>query len=36
MHALTAVGTNDGETRQAACPAPGHPLLTRLDEVQLE
>ena len=35
MHALTAVGTNDGETDQSRLPAPEHPLLTRLDEVQL-
>ena len=35
MHALTALGTNDGETDQSRLPAPEHPLLTRLDEVQL-
>jgi hypothetical protein len=35
MHALTALGANDGETDQSRLPAPDHPLLTKLDEVQL-
>jgi hypothetical protein len=35
MHALTARGTNHGGTSESRLPAPEHPLLTRLDEIQL-
>lgn len=35
MHTLAAAGANDGEANNARLPAPEHPLLTRLDDVQL-
>jgi hypothetical protein len=35
MHALTAHGANDADTSESRLPAPEHPLLTRLDEIQL-
>lgn len=35
MHALTAAGSNDGDTEETRLPAPEHPLLTRLGEVEL-
>ena len=35
MHALTAAGSNDGDTEETRLPAPEQPLLTRLGEVEL-
>jgi hypothetical protein len=35
MHALTALGVNEGDTEETRLPPPEQPLLTRLDEPQL-
>ena len=35
MHALTALGSNQGDTEETRLPAPDQPLLTRHDEAEL-